>query len=261
MVLVATLVLGAILLLVATRLGGVAAPVTALIGLGIIIAGVVSELVDRRPWGPAALAAGIGFVVALRMQLRARRRKILAAYARRHGLTFSKADDRGFNRAPYRLFALGDGRRLENVMAGQLHGAEVRAADLASWVHQTNWLWHRVKRYRRVSVVEASISVVAQGLSITPREELSDMPEAFALRDLRLVSGEFDGRFRVDADDRESAERLLDSPMVEWLLTLPEEWGIEIAGSHAIVHGPMVRPEDIRLVFEMADGLAAAFRR
>jgi hypothetical protein len=251
---VAIIVAGAILLGVATRLRGIASAIVAFLGLAWAGAGMVRELVDGRPSGPVAVAAGVVFGLALRQQLRARRRQGLARFARLHGLRFSTSDDAvHLAEAGYRLLRVGEGRRVDNVLDGDWHGLPVRAADVATFDITSNWLGYRLKRWHRGSIAEASVHGSIPSMSIRPRE-MAHGP--FAAGDARLGSEEFHRRFGVDFDDRQVAAFLLAPPLIEWLMTLPDGWGVELTDGRVLVHGPLVRPEDTGMVIGMVEGLA-----
>ena len=251
-----SVVVGAILLAVATRLPRSIAGTMAVLGFGVVGAGVVASVISGDEGGPILLAGGIGLVWLHRWARRDRRRLALARFARQHGLRF-RSRSRAALREHFRLFGRWDGCRARNLLVGSWNGVPVKTMDYDCFTTRTAWLFYPVKRWHRFSV-----AVVNLGGSIpSVLAERNGAPglatEYMGFHDVQLNSEEFNRRFHVTTDDREFAYTFYNAEMLRWLLDQPELVECEVLGRKALVALPRLRPEEMGRLFDVAAGFHA----
>jgi hypothetical protein len=256
----ASVLLSAAVLVVASRLSTRAAGYMAVLGLGIIAAGVVASFISGDEGGVILLAGGIGLVWLHRWAGRDRRRLAMVRFAEDHGLQF-RAKDKEVLSEDFRLFGRGDGRRARNVLQGRWHGEPVSVLDYDYFVTRTMWIFYRVKRWRRFSV-----AVLDLGASVpTVIAERNGAPglssDYMGFHDVQLNSDEFNRRFHVTTDDREFAYTFFDLGMLRWLLSQPDLLETEALGRKALVALPRLEPEETGRLFDAGIGFRAHIPR
>jgi hypothetical protein len=187
----------------------------------------------------------VGIVVVL--YLKAKRRLEFRKFASTYGFHYAPHDPFGLVTLPFRLFAQGEKRRVDNVMWGTWQGSPIKVFDyiyfpegrnpaLGSWKHRTS--------FRRFScaVVEVATDAAFPPLRIAPEGVLSRLADHVGLRDIEMESGEFNARYQVQASDRRVAYELIDARMMRWLLSLSRPMSFEVAGRWILAYHGRVRP-------------------
>lgn len=201
----------------------------------------------------------VGAVVTL--YLKARRRLEFMRFADTYGFDYSPHDPFGLLDLPFRLFAKGDKRKVDNVLWGTWKGIPVKVFDYMYFEEVRNptlgWWKHRAA-FRRLScaVVEVPSSAGFPPLHIAPEGVLSRLADHVGLRDIELESGEFNARYQVQASERRFAYELIDARMMRWLLSLPRPVCFEVAGRWILAYHGRVRPTALIPLI----GSAAGFR-
>lgn len=249
----ASLAAGAVLLAVATRLSRPFAGYVALIGVGVISAGIVASFISGDEGGPILLAGGVGLVWLHRWAQRDRRRLAMARFARDHGLEF-RARQKGAVSEHFRLFGRGDGCRARNVLQGEWKGVRVKAMDYDCFVTRTVWVFYPVKRWRRLSVAVLDIGASVPSVITERNGHRGLAPDYMGFHDVQLNSDEFNRRFHVITDDREFAYKFFDLGMLRWLLDQRDLVESEVLGKKALVALPRLDPDQMGMLFEAAAG-------
>jgi hypothetical protein len=244
----------AILLAVASRLPRPLASLVAILGFGLVTAGVVASFIEGDEGGPILLAGGIGLVWLHRWARRDRRRLALARFARDHGLEFHPRTKDALSEH-FRLFGRGDGCRAGNVLSGHWKGVAVKAMDYDCFTTRTVWVFYAVKRWKRFSVATVDLEASVPSV-ITERNGGPGLSsEYMGFHDVQLNSEEFNRRFHVVTDDREFAYEFFDLGMLGWVLNQPELEESEVLGRKAVVAFPKLEPERMGTLLDSVAGL------
>jgi hypothetical protein len=249
----ASLAVGAVLLLIATRLPRSIAGFMALIGLGAVVGGVVASFISGDEGGPILLAGGVGLVWLHRWARRDRRRLAIARFAREHGLQFRSRRKEALAE-PFRLFGRGDGCRARNIIQGDWNGVPVKAMDYDCFVTRTVWVFYRIKRWRRYSVAVLDLGVSVPSVLAERNGGPGLSADYMGFHDVQLNSDEFNRRFHATTDDREFAYRFFDLGMLRWLLDQTELVECEVLGRKAMVALPRLHSDQIGKLFDAAAG-------
>jgi hypothetical protein len=250
---VASVAGAAILLAVARRLPRPWASLVAVLGFGLVVAGIVASFISGDEGGPILLAGGVGLVWLHRWAMRDRRRLALARFARDHGLEFHPRTKDALSEH-FRLFGRGDGCRAGNVLSGRWKGVAIRAMDYDCFATRTVWVWYVVKRWKRFSVAIVDLGVSVPSV-ITERNGGPGLSsEYMGFHDVQLNSDEFNRRFHVVTDDREFAYEFFDLGMLGWVLNQQELEESEVLGRKALVAFPRLEPERLGTLLDSAAG-------
>jgi hypothetical protein len=198
-----------------------------------------------------ALLAGVLLLLVLWYARRQRRRQAVAKLAGRHGFHFIRRDPLNAERVLFRLLSSGDGRVLANVLWGTWRGVNIRAADYGYYVVKGLVFGViKIKRWHRFSIV-----VVGLGLQV-PWVGLGDEAWVHRLqgRDVEFELEDFNRRFRVQADDREFAYKLIDARMMHWMLQAPPGAAFEVRSDCALVSVPRLPVDALTQLFDLAAG-------
>jgi hypothetical protein len=205
----------------------------------------------------------VGLIVGalVTLYLKARRRLELMRFADAYGLDYAPHDPFALVNLPFRLFAQGEKRRVDNVLWGNWQGNPVKVFDYIYFDEGRNpTLWWRKHRtsFRRFNcaVVEVPGLAAFPRLRIRPEGVLSRLADHVGLRDIELESGEFNARFQVQASERRFAYELIDARMMRWLLSLTRPVSFEVAGRWILAYHGRVRPTALIPLI----GSAAGFR-
>jgi hypothetical protein len=205
----------------------------------------------------------LGFLVAIvvGLYLKLRRRLEFMRFANTYGFRYSPHDPFGLVNLPFRLFAKGDRRKVENVLWGTWKGTPVKVFDYMYFEEVRNpalgWWKHRAAfRPLSCAMVEIPVGAAFPPLRIVPEGVLSRLADHVGLRDIELESGEFNRRYQVQAPERRFAYELIDARMIRWLLGLDRPVCFEVVGRWIIAYHGRVRPA--RLIPLI--GSAAGFR-
>jgi len=148
----------------------------------------------------------------------AKRRKALAAWASRKGLTFRPERDGGFDER-YRAFGClrrGHGRFAHNVAEGDWSGRRVVAFDYR-YVTGSG----KNRQTHRFSAVVLRSDVRLRPLRIRSENVLDRVTEFFGIDDIDFESAEFSRAFHVKAADKRWAYDVLHQRTMEYLLEMP----------------------------------------
>jgi hypothetical protein len=187
----------------------------------------------------------VGTVVVL--YLKVRRRLEFMRFARTYGFHYSPHDPFGLVNLPFRLFAMGDKRRVDNVVWGTWQGTPVKVFDYIYFEEVRNpargWWKHR-SAFRRLScaAVEVPLAAAFPSIRISPEAVLSRLADHVGLQDIEFESGEFNARYQVDATERRFAYDLIDARLMRWLLSLGRPTSFEVAGRWILAYHGRVRP-------------------
>jgi len=249
----ASLLAAAILLGIASRLPGSSAGSVALLGFGIIAAGVVVSFIRGDEGGPILLMGGVALVWLHSWAGRDRRRLAIARFARDRGLEFRARNKEALSE-DFRLFGRGDGGRVRNVLQGEWNGVPVRAMDYDYFATRTMWVFYRVKDWRRFSVAVLDLGASVPSVIAERNGAAGLASDYMGFHDVQLNSDEFNRRFHVTADDREFAYQFFDLGMLRWLLNQPDLLETEVQGRRALVALPRLEPDQMGRLFDAAVG-------
>ena len=160
-----------------------------------------------------------------------RRRKMLAAWAASHGLTFDKERDRDFHERFEQLECLqqGHGRYAYNIMRGDWGGLPILGFDY----HYATGSGKDESDYHFSAVIIRS-PFPLKPLRVR-REGLFDKVGAFfGFDDIDFESAEFSRMFHVKAADKRWAYDVIHQRMMEYLMTKPDV-PVQFDDEHIIV--------------------------
>ena len=195
-----------------------------------------------------AIAVGVGSWYVAK-----KRREAFAAFAGAHGLTYSHRDLEGLVDHPFRLFSKGDGRRVENVLAGGWRGNPMKAFDYWYYEESTDSDGNRTKTTYRYTCCLLEIEAAFPPLALTRENVFTRMADGLGFRDIELESPDFNKRFQVKAKDRKFAFSFVDARMMKWLLALGGKEEFEVAGGWLLVfHRGRRKPVEFAPLIETA---------
>ena len=138
--------------------------------------------------GIAAIVAAIWFSYVLKKK----RREGFALMATQLGLQYFAVDPFGTLGEPFALFEKGDGRGVENVLAGPWQQVDVRCFDYWYYEESTDSNGHRTKTYYRFDCVIAPVEAACSRLVIEHENLGTRLANALTLNFIRaLVDGGF----------------------------------------------------------------------
>jgi hypothetical protein len=164
------------------------------------------------------VAIAVVGLLALGLWRSAKRRKELAAWASRNGLSFRPDRDRGFDER-YRAFGClrrGHSRFAHNIAEGDRNGRRVVAFDY----HYVTGSGKNRQTHRFSAVVLRS-DVRLKPLRIRSENVLDRVTEFFGIDDIDFESAEFSRAFHVKAADKRWAYDVLHQRTMEYLLAMP----------------------------------------
>jgi hypothetical protein len=253
LIFLASLVAGAAMLALATRLHRPVAGYVAVLGLGILAIGVVAAFIAGEEGGPILLAGGLGLVWLHRWAQRDTRRLVVARFAREHGLGF-RVKGKDAATEDFRLFGRGDGCRVRNVLEGEWDGTLIKAMDFDYFVTRTAWAFYRIKRWRRFSVAVLDLGANLPSVIAERNGAAGLSSDYMGFHDVQLNSDEFNRRFHVTTDDREFAYKFFDLGMLRWLLNQYDLLETEALGRRGLVALPRLDPRELGRLFDAAVG-------
>jgi hypothetical protein len=260
MLFVASVLVAAILLAIASRLHRSIAGYLALIATAVLAAGIVASFIGGEEGGPILLAGGVGLAWLHRWAGRDRRRLAMAKFAWDHGLEFRARSKKALSE-DFRLFGRGDGGRARNVLQGEWRGVPIRAMDYDYFVTRTVWLFYQVKRWRRFSVAAMDLGASLPSVIAERNGAAGLSSDYMGFHDVQLNSDEFNRRFHVTTDDREFAYTFFDLGMLRWLLNQQDLLETEALGRKALVALPQLPPEETGRLFDAAVGFRSHIPR
>jgi hypothetical protein len=182
-----------------------------------------------------------------------KRRQAFQAFAAQHGLEYSRTDPFDLLRLPFQLFRRGDGRRVENVLAGEWRGQPMRAFDYWYYTESTDSDGHRSKTYHRFTCVLIDVDARFPHLAIARENLFTRLADGLGFRDIGFESEEFNRRFQVSASERKFAYELVDARLMQWLLGLELPVAFEVVGGSVLASVKRrLPPEGFAPVIEVA---------
>ncbi len=146
---------------------------------------------------------------------------------------------------PFRLFGLGDGRGIENVLTGAFQGQPVREADYWYYTESTDSQGRTSKTYHRFSVAVSPLEADLPEVWVEKESLLSTLANDLSFHDLQFESEAFNRMFNVRSADREFAYKLLDARMLQWLISTGGAFGFEVNGPWLLVWCRKRRPAEL----------------
>jgi hypothetical protein len=191
------------------------------------------------PWAVILLfvlvIAAAGGIAYLAYWQKTRRRLGFALVARQLGLTYTQDDPYGLLGAGFELFQKGDGRGIENVIAGTWQSIEVRAFDYWYFEESTDGQGHRSRSYYRFDSAILPVGAVCPHLLIGHETFLSRLAGALSFHDIEFENEGFNRAFNVKCEDRKFANDVVDSRMIDWLMANGDGAKFEVTGGAALV--------------------------
>jgi hypothetical protein len=188
----------------------------------------------------AFILVGAGGVVAVATIRGSRgrrgRRLALARVAGQYGMQYSEGDPYGLPGHDFGLLREGNRRGCQNVLSGRWQDLPVKEADY--WYSTGNAV---SKGYRRAfSIVIAELAATIPSISVVPYALLGEKHQVTwhvgrGAHGIRFGSEDFDRKFKVTAPDKESAARVIDPAMIQWLLSTGGQFGFVIQGRELLV--------------------------
>ncbi len=204
------------------------------------------------------LLAGLA-VVAVRSvgQDRARSAQ-LAAFARSRGLGYARRDTSGLLGGSFHLLRMGASRGCRDVIWGQWGGLRVRYADYW-YVVPSSGEGGRIGGAARAdfSIVLASLGIAAPHVEVRKHGGLTGLARHFGQPVVDVGHDRFGREFQVRSPDQQFARKLIDAPMMAWLLATGAEFGFEVAGTWLLAYCQRLEPPDLPSLLDAAAGFAA----
>ncbi len=192
-----------------------------------------------------AVFALVVFVVVRHFKEVRKRREDLALWAAQRGFEYSQKDPHNLVGLDFHLFTEGDGRGCENVLTGTWEGMSVRLADYWYYTENNDSRGHSSRSYERFSILLTTIDAALPHVRIGHENLLSRLIDKLGFDDIQFESEQFNRRFRVLADDRQFAYKLVDARMIEWLLNVGGSHCYEVNGQWVLVHSKRLPPNEL----------------
>ena len=193
-------------------------------------------------------------VIVRHFQQARKRREDLALWAFQRGFEYSQQDPHGLLRLDFQLFHQGDGRGCENVLTGTWEGLPIRLADYWYYEESHNSNGGSSRSYEQFSVMLTTIDAALPHVRIGHENALSRLFDKLGFDDIQFESEQFNRRFRVQADDRQFAYKLLDARMMDWLLTTGGGHCYEVNGQWVLAYCKRLPPEQLTALLHAGKG-------
>jgi hypothetical protein len=125
-------------------------------------------------------------------------------------------------------------------------------ADFSYHEESTDWEGHTSRSYHRFSVVLADLELGAPAISIQREGLFSRLADHLGFHDIEFESEEFNRRFQITSSDRQFAFKVIDAPMMQWLLGLDSGGTYELAGHRLLVASQPLRPQELPPLLDRA---------
>lgn len=182
----------------------------------------------------------------------AQRRKLLAAWARAHGLRFDPDKDRGVKVrfGQFDCLRRGHSQYAHNRISGQWHGREFLGFDYHYEVGHG-----KGRQTHTFSAVILRSTVPLKPLFIRPEGLVDKVTEFFGYDDIDFESAEFSRKFYVRSPDNRWAYDVIHPRTMEFLLRMPR-FTIKLDGQYVIVYrSRRYKPEDFAAAAKVAEGI------
>ena len=190
------------------------------------------------------IALAIGALV-LSYLAKQKRREAFALVAVQLGMEYWPEDAFDLLAEPFALFKKGDGRGIENVLAGEYQSVDVKAFDYWYYDESTDSKGHTSKSYYRFNAVILPIDAACSPLSIENENVLTRLADALTFRDIEFESEDFNRAFNVKSPDKKFANDFVDARLMQWLLQNGKGVAFEIMGDRLLCYRRRVRPMEI----------------
>jgi hypothetical protein len=190
----------------------------------------------------------LGFIVlavaavALSLYVQTKRRQEFFSFAQGFGFDYSRQDPFGLVELPFRLFARGEGRGIENVLWGEWKGRPVKACDYWYYDEHRDSEGRTRRTYHRFDCAVIDVNAAFPPIVVAREGLLTRLADHLGFRDIEFESEEFNRRFQVRAEDRGFAYQLVDARMMRWLLSLERPVSFEVAGRWILAYHGRVPP-------------------
>jgi hypothetical protein len=202
----------------------------------------------------AFIGVAIGAVV-LSYLAKKRRREGFALVATQLGMEYWPHDPFGLLSEPFALFQKGDGRGIENVLAGAYQSIDVKAFDYWYYDESTDGKGNTSKTYYRFDCVVVPIDAACSPLTIENENLLTRLADALSFHDIEFESEDFNRAFNVKSPDKKFAHDFVDARMMQWLLQNGKGTAFEIMGDRLLTYRRKLSPMEIVTLF----GISKAF--
>jgi hypothetical protein len=202
----------------------------------------------------AFIGLAIGAVV-LSYLAKKRRREGFALVATQLGMEYWPHDPFGLLSEPFALLQKGDGRGIENVLAGAYQSIDVKAFDYWYYDESTDGKGNTTKTYYRFDCVVVPIDAACSPLTIENENLLTRLADALSFHDIEFESEDFNRAFNVKSPDKKFANDFVDARMMQWLLQSGKGTAFEIMGDRLLTYRRKFSPMEIVTLF----GISKAF--
>ncbi len=193
----------------------------------------------------AFVAAAIG-VFYLSYLAKKKRREGFALVATQLGMEYWPEDPFGLLSEPFALFNRGDGRGIENVIAGSYQSIDTKAFDYWYYEESTDSKGHTSRTYYRFDCVVVPIDAACSPLTIENENVLTRLADALSFHDIQFESEDFNRMFNVKSPDKKFANDFIDARMMQFLLQTGQGHGVRGDGRPAALLPPQARADGDR---------------
>jgi hypothetical protein len=184
-----------------------------------------------------------------------KRREGFALVATQLGMEYWPADPFGTLSEPFALFQKGDGRGIENVLAGSYQSVDTKAFDYWYYEESTDSKGNTSKTYYRFDCVVVPIDAACSPLTIENENVLTRLADTLSFHDIEFESEDFNRAFNVKSPDKKFANDFVDARMMQWLLQNGRGTAFEIMGDRLLSYRRKLSPMEIVTLL----GLSKAF--
>ena len=145
-------------------------------------------------------------------------------------LTYAAEDPFGTLGEPFALFSKGEGRGIDNMVAGAWQGLDVRAFDYWYYTETTDGKGNRSRSYSRFECVMLPVNAACSPLTIEHENLFTRIADHLAMHDIEFESEDFNKTFNVKSPDKKFANDFIDARMQAWLLANGAGLSFEVVG-------------------------------
>ncbi len=204
----------------------------------------------------AGFAAAVIAGLALSYRAKQRRLAAFALAAAQLGLAYTAEDPFATLSLPFHLFRKGDGRGVENVLAGTWQGSQVRLFDYWYYEESADTKGATSRTYSRFDCVILPLNARCSPLTIDPENLLTRLADHLALHDIQFESEAFNDAFNVKSEDRRFANALIDARMQRWLLTHGAGFSFEVVRERMLCSCRKIDPQGFVTLLGTAKGFS-----
>ena len=137
-----------------------------------------------------------------------------ALFAAANGMEWRNGQDRSVLALPFDFLRQGDGRGVDDVMAGTWKGLSIEAAHY--WYYDQGDRGNRT--YHHFTILATALPLQVPYLGIQQQNVLTQAAELIGMTGLQFESEEFNRQYKVVAKERPFAYQVIDTSMISWLL-------------------------------------------